>query len=61
MGTAVKYVAALNVDTKLVKCFVYAVFRESSRVEVVGSAYDHVSDPPPPRRASNNLLTLLSL
>ncbi|EDS35179.1 glycerol kinase [Culex quinquefasciatus] len=42
MGTAVKYVAALNVDTKLVKFFVYAVFRESSRVEVVGSAYDHI-------------------
>lgn len=59
MGTAVKYVAALNVDTKLVKCFVYAVFRESSRVEVVGSAYDHVSETH--RRASNNLLTLLSL
>lgn len=43
MGTAVRYVAALNVDAKVVKCFVYALFRESSRLEVVGSAYDHVS------------------
>lgn len=43
MGTAVKYVAALNVDATLVKCYVYAVFRDSSRLEVVGSGCDHVS------------------
>ncbi|XP_062710376.1 putative glycerol kinase 5 [Aedes albopictus] len=43
MGTAVKYVAALNVDATLVKCYVYAVFRDSSRLEVVGSGSDHIT------------------
>lgn len=43
MGTAVKYVAALNIDATLVKCYVYAVFRDSCRLEVVGSASDPVS------------------
>ncbi|XP_055535879.1 putative glycerol kinase 5 [Wyeomyia smithii] len=42
METAVKYVAALNVDQKQVKCFIYALFRDASRVEVVGSANEQI-------------------
>ncbi|XP_058830578.1 putative glycerol kinase 5 [Topomyia yanbarensis] len=42
METAIKYVAALNVDQRLVKCFIYALFRDTSRIEVVGSAIEQI-------------------
>ncbi|XP_053687303.1 putative glycerol kinase 5 [Sabethes cyaneus] len=42
METAVKYVAALNVDQRQVKCFVYALFRETTHIEVVGSSVEQI-------------------
>lgn len=43
MESAVKYVAALNVDAKVVKCYICALFRDSSRTEIVGTAQNHVN------------------
>lgn len=37
-----KYIATLDIGTTTIRCFIYAVNRDIGKLDVVGTAYEHV-------------------